>query len=199
MDEALSTLMAAWDDNDKAAAVKIDVSLMKMFTDADKDSNGRMSFSEFEELCAGLRHASFADEQLLDIYDEAIRVTEQLSGEESDSVSPDAFVRVARAHNMLPPQTDAFVDPVAAAMADLEARSSRAVEVQDGPSFQAGPGKGRVKRTVIKGSSSKGAGDDKEKKNEMTEKPEKVHQVIPRRLFQPRTLHTPHPSPLPTR
>ena len=65
---------------------------------------------------------------MLDIYDEALRLTEQLTGEESDSVNVDAFVRIANNHAMMPhSEEDAFADPVAMSLA--EAQQARATAV----------------------------------------------------------------------
>ena len=162
LDAVLAAMLGLWDEQMAAAALQTEALLHEMFMQADKNRNGRMSFSEFESLCASLRHTTFEDNVLLDIYDEAIRLTESLSGEESDSVSPEAFARVARSHEMLPPvNVDKFVDAIVLSMHEQEQLSR--LQAEDGPTLQLGrgaPKRERVRRTVIKTSAKLGAIDD---------------------------------------
>ena len=150
LDAVLAAMLGLWDEQMVAAALATEAMLHQMFVEADKDHNGRMSFSEFEQLCGTLRHTTFDDKVMLDIYEEAIRLTETLSGEEFiDEVSPAAFARVARAHEMLPPvNVDKFADAILLSMREHEQQSR-----QDGPTLQLGGGSPsrspRVRRAVI--------------------------------------------------
>ena len=59
-----------------------------LFKRADADGAGRLSFHAFERFCATCQHANLEEDQVLDLFDEAIRVTEELTGEETDTVVP---------------------------------------------------------------------------------------------------------------
>ena len=68
------------------------------FKKADTEGNGRMSFHAFEKFCASCLQAHLDEDQVLDLFDEAIRVTEELTGEETDTVMPEGFARIVREH-----------------------------------------------------------------------------------------------------
>ena len=59
-----------------------------------------MAFSQFEK-CASLQGVHLDEDRILDLFDEAIRETEAILGEDTDTVSPEGFALVARQHNLI--------------------------------------------------------------------------------------------------
>ena len=92
-----------------------------------------MSFHAFEKFCASCLQAHLDEDQVLDLFDEAIRVTEELSGEETDTVMPEGFARVVREHNLLSLQNmSSMVDAVAIGRQENGRKSSVNNERQEG-------------------------------------------------------------------
>ena len=89
--------------------------------------NGKMDYDEFSQLVRSTRSTAgpMDDETALDLYDEALAASEELTGEESDCIDPRAFAAVAAKHGLLPPSRPAFVEPLAIA---AEARAARESE-----------------------------------------------------------------------
>jgi hypothetical protein len=138
-----------------------------------------MTFSQFENFCTSLQHHTVDEDVILDLFDDAIRVTGEALGEETDHLSLEGFTQVARLHNLVSTQQfSRFVNPVAENL--LEAgRQGR--DTTGGAPIDKDSSKNRGKRTVIKTTSSKandkGATHDK-RQAAATQKPESVYRVI---------------------
>ena len=207
MDDVLELAMLVWDEQEEAEAPRVEQLLQTTFQKADVEGSGRMSFHSFEKFCLGLPQ-QLEENQVLDLFDEAIRFTEEISGESSDSVLPEGFARIVREHNLMSLTKDGtLVDVLAAgrqeAMASVSKPGARgAAAERDGdrrassshgraPSITeitsakavAASVRDRVRRTVIKTSSSKAnerspMSTSDRKQSFSSVKPESVHKVI---------------------
>lgn len=185
LDDVLEIFMLVWDEQEEYEAPRLTERLNTIFQDAATDGNGRMSFNQFERFCASLSNSSIDEDHILDMFDEAIRVTEEALGEETDTASPEGFARVATRYNLVSlSNLSLLADAVAVGRQEIP-RTQRDGDGAESPS-RAGDHPAAVrraersKRTVIKTSSSKAnersLGQDK--RHGATEKPESVYRVI---------------------
>ena len=93
--------MITWDEQEAELAPRVDQLLHSMFQAADVEGNGRLSFHAFERFCMSRPQTQLDENQILDLFDEAIRVTEEVTGEDTDTVNQEGFARVVREHNLL--------------------------------------------------------------------------------------------------
>ena len=191
LDDVLEIVMQLWDEQDEKAAPKLDEHLQKLFLDAAVGSNGRMSFAPFEKFITSLSTRGTDEDRILDIFDEAIRLTQETSGEETDTVSAEGFARVARLTNLVSMQNfTRLVDAIEVSRQEQDAhgkhtndgngQNAHAKQVTDGANALR---RERSKRTVIKTSLSKsnersGNMDKSHSHSLAVQKPERVYNVI---------------------
>ena len=189
MDDVLEVAMLEWDEQEDMLAPQIDKILLDMFKKEDADGTGRLSFHSFERFCRTGLHANLDEDQVLDMFDEAIRVTEEATGEETDTVLPEGFARIVREYNLLSLKNiSAMVDAVAVGRQE----SGRRQSVRDRYDGTAAGSAGvferlrssfssslAARRTVISTTSSKiGASSGKRGSLMPTQKADTVHKVI---------------------
>ena len=136
------------------------------------------------------------EDQVLDLFDEAIRVTQELSGEETDTVGPEGFARVVREHNLFSLQSVcAMVDAVAFGRSESGRKPSMSSWASARERLGGGGDEGGEKsvgrnsftrrsfaRTMIRTASSKANDRDSRNSNTRasfsTQKADSVHSVI---------------------
>jgi hypothetical protein len=95
LDWIMAVLMQAWEDSQLAAAR----ALNQIFTDADENGDGILQLDEFREMIAQ-RKPDITEGEAFKLYDEALGVSEQMLGYETDAILSEAFTKVALAHNL---------------------------------------------------------------------------------------------------
>ena len=144
-DTVIEIVMASWEEQEQYKASRQTKAFEDLFQSFDEDGNGQLSFDEFSELLRSTSHASSGvmdEEHMLDMYDEAITAAEELTGEETDCITPAAFAMMATARGLLPPMATRFVEPLSAAAELKQAREATHVDVIGGGGGAGGGGGG---------------------------------------------------------
>ena len=192
-DDVLEVMMSVWDEQEQIEAPRVDEHLRKTFKGI-ADTNGRMSFADFERFCTSLTSQTLDEDRILDMFDEAIHETEEVTGEETDTISPEGFARIACSHSLISFKNfSRLIDPVALGRSEAPKSRDRDGTESEQSSYSRSTGSDGVtrrrepegsrggKRTIIKTSSSKAnersAGQDK-RHSLALQKPERVHNVI---------------------
>ena len=95
LDWLMQVLMQSWEDSQLAAQR----SLQSIFFEADDNGDGILQLEEFYAMIRE-RKPDMTDAEAFKIYDEALAMSEQMLGYESDAILADAFTRTAINHNL---------------------------------------------------------------------------------------------------
>jgi len=97
LDWVMTVLMQAWEDSQLAASK----ALQHVFLEADDNGDGILQLDEFYSMLKQ-RKPTITEGESFKLYDEAIALSEQILGYETDAILAEAFIRVAISHNMFP-------------------------------------------------------------------------------------------------
>ena len=181
--------MITWDEQEAELAPRVDQLLHSMFQAADVRAPP-LIFHAFERFCMSRPQTQLDENQILDLFDEAIRVTEEVTGEDTDTVNQEGFARVVREHNLLSMQNLSTMAN-AVAVGRLECGRKQATFTDDtGGSLrdskrssftqpQPQPAGRASRRTFIRTASSKANERvNLDKRASFSAKPDSVYQVI---------------------
>jgi CRP-like cAMP-binding protein len=133
LDSFLTGLMAAWDVHEGAIegrrVAKLEALVREMVgaSEAEDEMSIFIGYDEFEQLVKEVRRRGGLDtneehlELLMDMFDDALRETEKLLGEESDVLCMPAFVQIAERYALLALlEPSSFVDPLGMSLEERE-------------------------------------------------------------------------------
>lgn len=95
LDWFMQVLMQAWEDSQLACQK----ALQSIFFEADDNGDGILQLEEFYAMIRE-RKPDMTDAEAFVVYDEALALSEQMLGYESDAILADAFTRTAIGHNL---------------------------------------------------------------------------------------------------
>ena len=95
VDWLLHVLMQSWEDSQ----LSCQKTLQQIFLQADDNGDGILQLDEFYGMIRE-RRPEMTDAEAFQIYDEALALSEQMLGYESDAILADAFVKTAMGHDL---------------------------------------------------------------------------------------------------
>jgi len=88
-------MMQVWEDSQLAMSKQ----LQSIFLEADDNGDGILQLDEFFAMIK-VRKGNVTEGEAFKLYDEALALSEQMLGYETDAILADAFIRTAIAHNL---------------------------------------------------------------------------------------------------
>jgi hypothetical protein len=95
LDWFLTVMMQVWED----AQIGISKQLQSIFLEADDNGDGILQLDEFIQMIK-VRKPNVTEGEAFKLYDEALALSEQMLGYETDAILAEAFIRTAIAHNL---------------------------------------------------------------------------------------------------
>ena len=95
LDWFLTMMLQVWED----AQIGISKQLQSIFLEADDNGDGILQLDEFIQMIK-VRKPNVTEGEAFKLYDEALALSEQMLGYETDAILAEAFIRTAIAHNL---------------------------------------------------------------------------------------------------